>query len=460
MPQNFCFVSSKILKFRYENYYVTSLLIMDSKLKALIKEYWQKKFAPRKFISGETSIPVSGKGFNEKEMQMMMEAVLDGHWTEGRFNQEFEQKLAKWIGVKFCITVNSGSSANLLAISALTSFRLGEKRLKKGDEVITTAVAFPTTINPIIQNNLIPVFVDVDLAACNASIDQIKKAISKKTKAIFLAHTLGNPFNLDGVTKLCKKHKLWLIEDNCDALGSIYKNKKTGSFGHIATQSFYPAHHITMGEGGALLTNDPVIDKIIRSMRDWGRDCSCRTGQDNACGKRFSWQKGDLPCGYDHKYIYSEIGYNLKITDMQAALGLAQLEKLDKFIQKRIENFDFLYKKMQGFDDYFILPKAENFSQPSWFGFPLTLKNGCSFSREDLLQYLNQYKIGIRLLFGGNIIKQPYFKNYKIKFRKIGSLINTDLVMKNSFWLGVYPGLGQQELNFIIKVFNDFLKNK
>lgn len=433
---------------------------MDKELERKIKKEYQKSFAKKKFIPGQDSIPASGKVFNEKEIQMMIEAVLDGHWTEGRFNQKFEQKLAKWMGRKFCITVNSGSSANLLAISALTSFRLGEKRLKKGDEIITTAAAFPTTINPIIKNNLIPVFVDVDLATYNANINQIKKAIRPgRTRVIFLAHTLGNPFNIEEIAKLCKKYNLWLIEDNCDALGSVYKDKKTGVFGHLATQSFYPAHHITMGEGGAILTDDPSLNKIIRSLRDWGRDCVCRTGQDGSCGKRFSWQSGDLPYGYDHKYIYSEIGYNLKITDMQAALGVAQLQKLASFIKKRRENFDFFYKKMRAFGDYFILPEAEKFSQPSWFGFPLTLKNNCPFGREDLLKYLNQRKIGTRLLFGGNIIKQPYFKNYNIKFRKIGSLGNTDLVMKNTFWLGIYPGLGEKELNFVIKVFNDFIKN-
>lgn len=418
----------------------------------------QNKITKKKFVAGETLVPVSGKVFNEKEIKLMTEAVLDCHWTEGRFNAEFEEKLAKYLDRKFCITVNSGSSANLLAISALTSFRLGEKRLKKGDEVITVAAAFPTTINPIIQNNLTPVFVDVDLGSYNANIEQIKKAISKKTKAIFLAHTLGNPFDFGEILKICKKHNLWLIEDNCDALGSIYKNKKTGSFGHIATQSFYPAHHITMGEGGAILTNDEMLNKIIRSMRDWGRDCACRTGQDNACGKRFEHQFGDLPCGYDHKYIYSEIGYNMKITDIQAALGVAQLQKLDNFVVKRRKNFDFLYQKMQAFSDYFILPEAEKYSAPSWFGFILTLKNNCLFSREDLLKYLNEHKIGTRLLFGGNILKQPYFKNYKIKFRKIGSLANTDLIMKNTFWLGVYPGIGEQELNFVAKTFDNFFK--
>jgi len=296
------------------------------------------------------------------------------------------------------------------------------------------------------------------LGTYNASIEQIKKAISKKTKAIFLAHTLGNPFNLSEIVKICKKHNLFLIEDNCDALGSVYKNKKTGSFGHISTQSFYPAHHITMGEGGAVLTDDILIDKIIRSLRDWGRDCYCRTGHDGACGKRFLWQLGDLPYGYDHKYTYSEIGYNLKITDMQAALGVAQLDKLDNFIQQRRDNFDFLYEGLKQFEDYFILPQAEKLSQPSWFGFLITLRDSCSFNREELLKYLNKYKIGTRLLFGGNITKQPCFKNYKIKYRKVGSLKNTNKIMKDSFWLGVYPGLNQKMLSFVVKKIGDFIK--
>lgn len=432
---------------------------VNKKLAQEIKKEYQKRFGNKKFIPGKTPIPPSGKVFDEKELRKMVEAVLDGWWTEGRFNQEFEEKFAKWLGRKFCITVNSGSSANLLAISSLTSFQLGEKRLKKGDEIITTAAAFPTTINPIVQNNLIPVFVDIELGTCNADVGQIKKAIHPgRTKAIFLAHTLGNPFNLKEIVKICQKYNLWLIEDNCDALGSLYDKKKTGSFGQIATQSFYPAHHITMGEGGAVLTDDPILAKIIRSLRDWGRDCWCRTGQDNTCDKRFSWQAGDLPRGYDHKYIYSEIGYNLKITDTQAALGLAQLEKLDYFIKKRRENFNFLFKKIKIFSDYFILPRPEKFSQPAWFGFPLALKNNCPFNREDLLKYLNQHKIGTRLLFAGNITKQPYFKNYQIKFKKIGSLKNTDLIMKNIFWVGVYPGLDKEKLNFIVRKISEFIK--
>lgn len=431
---------------------------MNLKLKKLIKENFDKNFTDKKFIPGQTPIPASGKVFNEREIELMVEAVLDGWWTEGRFNQQFEKKLAKWLGRKFCAVTNSGSSANLLALTALTSFRLGKRRLKKGDEIITVAAAFPTTVNPIIQNNLVPVFVDICLRTYNVDPEQVKKAISKKTKAVFLAHTLGNPFDINEILRICQKYNLWLIEDNCDALGSLYKRKKTGTFGNLSTQSFYPAHHITSGEGGAVLTDDPLLDKIIRSLRDWGRDCWCRTGHDNTCKKRFSWQLGDLPYGYDHKYIYSEIGYNLKNTDIEAALGLAQLEKLSGFIKKRRENFEFLYKELKKIDDYFILPKKERFSQPSWFGFPLTLEDNCPFLREDLLKYLNKYKIGTRLLFGGNIIKQPYFKNYQIKFKKIGNLKNTDKTAKDAFWIGVYPGLDKEKLSFVVKKFEDFIK--
>jgi CDP-6-deoxy-D-xylo-4-hexulose-3-dehydrase len=427
-------------------------------LKKLIKENFGKNFTEGKFIPGQTPIPASGKVFNEREIELMVEAVLDGWWTEGRFNQEFEKKLASWLGRRFCAVTNSGSSANLLALTALTSFKLGKGRLKKGDEVIAVAAAFPTTVNPIIQNNLTPVFVDIDLGTYNVNIEQLKKAISKKTKAIFLAHTLGNPFNLNEILRICQKHNLWLIEDNCDALGSLYKRRKTGTFGHLSTQSFYPAHHITTGEGGAVLTDNPLLDKIVRSLRDWGRDCWCRTGHDNTCKRRFSWQLGDLPAGYDHKYIYSEIGYNLKNTDIEAALGLAQLKKIDGFIKRRRENFNFLYKNLEQFRDYFILPQTEKFSQPSWFGFLITLKDNCPFSREDLLKYLNKYKIGTRLLFGGNITKQPYFKNYRIKFRKVGPLENTDKIMKDTFWIGIYPGLNREKLSFVINVFTNFFK--
>jgi len=428
-------------------------------LRSEIKKIFNAKFAKKPFIPGESIIPVSGKVFDEKELIKMVEAVMEGWWTDGKYAKEFEERLAGFLGIKFCACVNSGSSANLLALTALTSFRLPqEKRLKKGDEVITVAAGFPTTINPIIQNGLASVFVDVELGSYNAKLENIKKAISNKTKAIFIAHTLGNPFEVEELKKLCDQHKLWLVEDSCDALGSKYRGKYTGSFGHISTCSFYPAHQITMGEGGAVLTSNPLLNKIIRSLRDWGRDCVCPTGVDNFCGNRFGWQLGDLPCGYDHKYIYSEIGYNLKITDIQAALGLAQLDKLPEFIKKRKENFTYLYQAFKKFDDYFILPIWSKKADPSWFGFLLTIKPAAKFSREELLNYLNDKKIGTRLLFAGNITKQPYFKNCNIKYRVVGNLENTDEIMNNTFWIGVYPGITKKMIDYTLKVFAEFLK--
>lgn len=432
---------------------------LNKKIAQLITEEYKNNFPKKKFIPGVSPVPVSGKVFDEKELINMVEAVMAGWWTEGKYAAEFEKKLANFLGLNFCAAVNSGSSANLLALSALTSFRLPkEKRLKKGDEVITVAAGFPTTINPIIQNGFIPVFVDVSLGKYNAPLENIKKAITKKTKAIFIAHTLGNPFEVAELRKLCDKHKLWLIEDNCDALGSKYNGQFTGTFGHISTCSFYPAHHITMGEGGAVLTNDPVLSKVVRSLRDWGRDCVCPTGVDNFCKNRFGWKLGDLPQGYDHKYIYSEIGYNLKITDIQAALGVAQLDKLSRFIQNRKNNFSYLYKSFKQFDKYFILPEWSEKAEPSWFGFLLTIKPGAKFFREELMRYLNDKKIGTRLLFAGNITKQPYFKNYKINYKTVGNLKNTDIIMNNTFWIGVYPGLTKNMLDYVIKSFGEFIK--
>lgn len=424
-----------------------------------IKKIFKSKFSPKIFIPGESPVPVSGKVFDEKELINMVEAVMAGWWTEGKYAAKFEKRLADFFGLKFCAAVNSGSSANLLALSALTSFRLPkEKRLKKGDEIITVAAGFPTTINPIIQNGFVPVFVDVSLGNYNASLKNIKKAITTKTKAVFIAHTLGNPFEVAELRKLCDKHNLWLIEDNCDALGSKYNGQFTGTFGHISTCSFYPAHHITMAEGGAVLTNDPILSKIIRSLRDWGRDCVCPTGVDNFCKNRFGWKLGDLPQGYDHKYIYSEMGYNLKITDIQAALGLAQLEKLPGFIKKRKDNFAYLYEAFKKLDKYFILPEWSSKADSSWFGFLLTIKKEAGFSREELLKYLNDKKIGTRLLFAGNITKQPYFKNYKINYRIAGDLKNTDIIMNQTFWIGVYPGLNKAMLDYVIKSFEEFLE--
>ncbi len=432
---------------------------MNEELQQILKKIYNEKFRNEKFIPGESHIPVSGKIFDEQEIYRMVEAVLDGWWTEGRFSDEFEKKLSRWLGVKHTSLTNSGSSANLLAVTALMSKKLNNKRLKPGDEVITVAAGFPSTVNPIIQNNLVPVFVDVDLGTYNANIEQIKKAVTSKTRAIMIAHTLGNPFDLDEITKLCKEKDFWLIEDNCDALGSLYNGTKTGTFGHIATCSFYPAHHITMGEGGAVFTNDSVLDRVVRSVRDWGRDCYCKTGQDNTCGMRFGWQLGDLPFGYDHKYVYSEIGYNLKITDMQAALALAQIKKLDGFVEKRKENFKILYEALKKYEQYFVLPRWQENADPSWFGFLLTVKEDAPFKRNDIVEHLQNENIGTRYLFAGNLLKQPYFVENDIEYRVVGDLKNTDLIMNNTFWIGVYPGLSKEMLDYVKTCFDDFLNN-
>lgn len=430
---------------------------MEDSLREQIEAEYKKNFPPKEFIPGDSSVPITGKVFDASEMVNMVEAVLEGWWTEGKYSEQFESKLAKWLGVKQAILVNSGSSANLVAMSALTSAKLGSKRLNPGDEVITVAASFPTTVNPIIQNKLVPVFVDVDLGHYNANVEEIKKAISPKTRAIFMAHTLGNPFNLDAIAEICKEHNLWLIEDNCDALGSVYNGKHTGTFGHLATCSFYPAHHITLGEGGAVFTNDGVLAKIVRSIRDWGRDCWCKTGCDNTCGMRFGWQLGELPYGYDHKYIYSELGYNLKVTDIQAALGVAQLDKVDSFVAKRKENFKTLYSGLQKFEKYFVLPKWLDNADPSWFGFLLTVKEDAPFDRDLIVQFLQGKQIATRYLFAGNLTKQPYFLNNPIEYRVVGDLKNTDLIMNNTFWIGVYPGLTKEMLAYIIESFEDFM---
>ncbi len=431
---------------------------MDENLKSEIIKYYNLKFSKKEFVPGESAVPVSGKVFDENELLKGVEAVLDGWWTEGRFSEEFENKLARWLGVSQAILVNSGSSANLLAISALTSAKLGSKKLNPGDEIITVSAGFPSTVNPIIQNKLVPVFVDVDLGYYNANIEEIKKAVSTKTRGIFLAHTLGNPFDLDAVAAICKEHNFWLIEDNCDALGALYKGKFTGTFGLIATCSFYPSHHITLGEGGAVFTNNGILAKIIRSMRDWGRDCWCKCGKDNTCGQRFNWQLGNLPLGYDHKYTYSEIGYNLKATDMQAALGVVQLDKLAGFIARRKENFNYLYQALKKFEEYFILPKWLDKTEPSWFGFLLTVKANSPFTRDELVRFLQEKKIATRYLFAGNLIKQPYFINNKVEYRVVGDLRNTDFIMNNTFWIGVYPGLSAEMISYTISCFGKFLE--
>ncbi len=423
----------------------------------IIREY-RGRFPAKKFIPGVSKVPVSGKIFDYKEMILMSEAVLDGWWTEGRLTKEFEGSLANYVGVKFCTTVNSGSSANLIALFCLTSHLLGKKRIKAGDEVVTLAASFPTTINPIIQAGCVPVFIDVKLETLSVDISLLEKAVSKKTRAVMIANTLGNPNNLHAIKKLCKKHDLWFIEDNCDSLGSIYAGKKTGSFGDISTLSFYPAHQITCGEGGAVLTDNALLNKIIRSFRDWGRDCWCPTGHDNTCGLRFKWKLGDLPVGYDHKYIYSHIGFNLKMTEMQAACGIVQLKKLPSFIKIRRSNYKTLLKSFKKLDKYFSVVKREKDSEPNWFGFPINIKKDAPFSREELLVYLNEGKIATRLLFGGNITKQPYFKNYPINYRIAGVLNNSDTVMSNTFWIGVYPGISKAMIKYIVKIFSEFIE--
>jgi len=414
----------------------------------LVEQYGALSPDISSFRKGESTIPPSGKVIGSGELRMMTDAVLDGWLTAGRFNEEFEKKLGEYLSVKHVLTTNSGSSANLLAFTALTSPKLGDRAIQPGDEVITVAAGFPTTVNPMLQNNCVPVFVDVDIPTYNINTDLLEEAYSKKTKAVMIAHTLGNPYNLKAVKAFTEKYNLWLIEDCCDALGSEYNGQRVGSFGDIGTLSFYPAHHITMGEGGAVFTNNSELRKCIESFRDWGRDCYCQPGCDNTCGKRFSWQLGDLPSGYDHKYTYSHLGYNLKITDMQAACGLAQLDQVDEFVQTRKDNFSYLTEKLQNLTDYLILPEATENSTPSWFGFPITIKQNAGTSRLMLLKYLDQYNIGTRLLFAGNLTKQPYFEGRK--YRIVGNLVNTDIIMNQSFWLGVYPGLCNEQLDYIV----------
>jgi CDP-6-deoxy-D-xylo-4-hexulose-3-dehydrase len=420
----------------------------------LVRQFAEQAHAPRPFEAGISSVPVSGKVIGARELELMVEASLDGWLTTGRFNALFEQKLAERLGVRHLITVNSGSSANLVAFSTLTSPRLGERAIRPGDEVIGVAAGFPTTVNPILQFGAVPVFVDVDLATHNIDPELIEAAISPKTRAIMLAHSLGNPFNLDVVTALCRKYNLWLIEDCCDALGSTYDGRLVGTFGDLGTLSFYPAHHITMGEGGAVFTNNDELRQIAESFRDWGRDCYCPPGKDNTCNKRFCWKLGNLPEGYDHKYTYSHLGYNLKITDMQAACALAQLERLDDFIAARKANFAYLKQRLQSCTEFLHLPEATPKSDPSWFGFPVVLKESSGIRRVDLLNYLDQNRIGTRLLFAGNLTRQPYMigKNYRIS----GELRNTDVVMNQTFWLGVWPGLQTAQLDFIAERLEEF----
>jgi len=434
---------------------MTSKVKIRQQIAELVDQYSALAFVENAFIPGVSSVPPSGKSIGSEELKLMIEASLDGWLTTGRFNDAFEEKLAKFIGVKHLLTVNSGSSANLIAFSALTSPRLGLRAIKPGDEVIGVAAGFPTTVNPIIQFGAVPVFVDVDIGTYNIDANKIEAALSSKTKAIMLAHTLGNPFNLDIVVEICKKYNLWLIEDCCDALGSSYNGKLVGTFGDIGTLSFYPAHHITMGEGGAVFTNNSELRAIAESFRDWGRDCFCPPGKDNTCGKRFCWKLGELPEGYDHKYTYSHLGYNLKITDMQAACGLAQLEKVAQFIKSRKENFGYLAKRLQSCAEFIHLPQATANSDPSWFGYPITLKENSPVSRLELLTYLDQKKVGTRLLFAGNLTRQPYMKDKN--FRVSGHLSNTDIVMNNTFWIGLQPALTHQMLEYSVSNIEAFL---
>jgi CDP-6-deoxy-D-xylo-4-hexulose-3-dehydrase len=427
-------------------------------IRALVAEYHAEAFAPKSFVPGENAVPVSGRVFDETEIQHLVDSSLDFWLTTGRFAAQFEREFARFLGIRCAVLVNSGSSANLVALSCLTSPKLGERRLRPGDEVITVAAGFPTTVNPIIQNGMVPVFLDVTLPTYQVDVTQLEAALSTKTRAIMIAHTLGNPFDLSAVTAFAKKHNLWLIEDCCDALGSTYQGRKAGTFGDIATFSFYPAHHITMGEGGCVVTESPLLKTLIESFRDWGRDCWCEPGKDNTCGKRFGWQLGDLPCGYDHKYTYSHIGYNLKLTDMQAAVGVAQLKKLPGFIEERKANFRLLKEGLKNLSDFLILPEATAESDPSWFGFPIAVRPGGPVSRERLVRFLEDRKIATRLVFAGNLIRQPAYKD--VSYRRVSDLSVSDVVMNQSLWIGVYPGLSREQISWVVDVFHQAARMK
>ena len=418
----------------------------------LVSEYHESEFASRPFVPGETAIPVSGRVFDADELRSLVDASLDFWLTTGRFAAQFERDFARYLGVRNAVLVNSGSSANLLALSALTSPRLGDRQLKPGDEVITVAAGFPTTVNPIIQAGLVPVFVDIHVPTYNVDVNHLEAALSSKTRAVMIAHTLGNPFNLAAVTSFVKEHDLWLIEDCCDALGSTYDGRKVGTFGDLASVSFYPAHHITMGEGGCVFTETPLLRTLVESFRDWGRDCWCDPGKENTCGKRFDWQLGELPCGYDHKYTYSHIGYNLKMTDMQAAVGVAQLQKLPRFIEQRRQNFRLLHEGLRDLEEFFLLPCPTPRSEPSWFGFPIAVKSGAPFSRNQVVRYLEDRKIATRLLFGGNLVRQPAYRD--VAHRVVGDLHNSDFVMNQLFWIGVFPGITAEMMEYLLRTFH------
>lgn len=421
---------------------------------ALVQEYYEAEHGQQPFVPGQTEVPVSGRVFDAAEMVNLVDSSLEFWLTTGRYADQFERDFARWMGVRHAILCNSGSSANLLALSALTSPKLEERQLLPGDEVITVAAGFPTTVNPIVQNQLTPVFLDVELGTYNVDVSLLETAVSPRTKAIMIAHTLGNPFDLDAVLTVANKHNLWLIEDNCDAVGALYNGRLTGSFGHLSTVSFYPAHHITMGEGGCVLTPHAQLKKLVESFRDWGRDCWCAPGVANTCGKRFGWQLGELPEGYDHKYIYSHIGYNLKMTDMQAAVGVAQLDKLPNFIAARKQNWQLLYDGLKQYEEFFILPQATPNSDPSWFGFLLTVRPDAPFSRNELVQFLEENQVATRLLFSGNITRQPAYQN--VPYRVVGDLTNTDTVMNQTFWIGVYPKITPDMIDYVLATFAKF----
>ena len=429
--------------------------LLRKQILELTAEYHAEAFPRKDFVAGESAVPVSGKVIDAADIQAVVDSALDGWFTTGRFARDFEKKLARFVGVRSVSLVNSGSSANLVALSCLTSPKLGDRRLRPGDEVITVAAAFPTTINPILQNNLVPVFVDVTLPTLQIDVSLLESALSDRTRAIMVAHTLGNPFDLDPLMKFAREHKLWVVEDCCDALGSEYHGQKVGTFGDLATLSFYPAHHITMGEGGAVLTNSPQLQVLADSFRDWGRDCWCEPGKDNTCGNVFAWQLGTLPCGYDHKYTYSHIGYNLKPTDMQAALGAAQIDKLPQFVESRRQNFAYLSGKLKGAESTLMLPEATPGSNPSWFGFLIGVKEDAGFTRDELIQELESKKIATRLLFGGNLLRQPAYE--EAAYRVIGDLPNTEYILKNVFWVGIYPGLSEPMLDYVAGTIQSFL---
>ncbi len=428
---------------------------LRAKILELTRQYYAAQWPKGAFVPGQTAVPYAGRVFDAEEVVNLVDSSLDFWLTTGRFAAQFEKEFATFLKARYAMLCNSGSSANLLAVTALTSAKLGEKRLVPGDEVVTVAAGFPTTVNPILQNNLVPVFLDVEMGTYNIDVNQLEAAVSKRTRAIMVAHTLGNPFNLAAVMEFAKRHDLFVVEDNCDALGARYNGQLTGGFGNLSTYSFYPAHHITMGEGGAVVTNDRTLKTVVESFRDWGRDCWCDPGKDNTCGKRFGWQLGDLPPGYDHKFIYSHIGYNLKLTDMQAAVGVAQLGKLPEFIEARRRNWQFLYDGLKEFEEFLLLPQATANSQPSWFGFIMTVQPTAPFGRRDIVTYLERRKIATRQLFAGNLTRHPAYVG--ANYRQVGELPNTDRIMRDTFWVGVYPGLDEARLEFMLSTLREFL---